>query len=102
MPPLVVVVSTGGTIAMRPDPSTGKLVPAVSGEELVEMLDWPEAPPLELDDFARVPSFDVHGEFALSLAVRVSEQADRQDVADRKSTRLNSSHIQKSRMPSSA
>jgi L-asparaginase len=76
----VVVVSTGGTIAMRPDPSTGKLVPAVSGEELVEMLAWPEAPPLELDDFARVPSFDVHGELALSLAVRVNEQANRSDV----------------------
>ena len=48
----VVVVSTGGTLAMRPDPSTGKLVPAVSGEEVVDMLAWPEAPPLELDDFA--------------------------------------------------
>ena len=56
----VVVVSTGGTIAMRPDPETGKLVPAVSGEELVDMLAWPEAPPLELDDFVRVPSFDMH------------------------------------------
>jgi len=81
VPPLVVVVSTGGTIAMRPDPSTGKLVPAVSGDELVEMLAWQEGPPLELDDFARVPSFDVHGELALSLAVRVNEQADRGDVA---------------------
>jgi L-asparaginase len=70
-PPHVVVVSTGGTIAMRPDPATGKLVPAVSGDELVEMLAWPEAPPLELDDFVRVPSFDVHGELALALARRV-------------------------------
>ena len=33
-------------------------------------------------------------------AVRI--QADTQSLADRKSTRLNSSHIQKSRMPSSA
>ena len=81
MSPLVVVVSTGGTIAMRSDPSTGKLVPAISGPELMEMLAWPEAPPLELDDFARVPSFDVHGELALSLAVRVNEHADRRDVA---------------------
>lgn len=77
----VVVVSTGGTIAMRPDPETGKLVPAVTGEELVEMLDWPEAPPLELDDFVSVPSFDMHGELALSLARRVIEQANRTDVA---------------------
>jgi L-asparaginase len=77
----VVVVSTGGTIAMRPDPETGKLVPAVSGEELVEMLAWPEAPPLELDDFASVPSFDMHGELALSLAARVRMHALRDDVA---------------------
>ncbi len=71
----VVVVSTGGTIAMRPDPTTGKLVPAVSGDELVEMLDWPEAPPVELDDFVHVPSFDVHGALALALARRVVEHA---------------------------
>jgi L-asparaginase len=73
--PRVVVVSTGGTIAMRPDPDTGKLVPAVSGDELVEMLDWPDAPTLELDDFLHVPSFDVHGALALSLARRVVEHA---------------------------
>ena len=77
----VVVVSTGGTIAMRPDPDTGKLVPAVSGEELVEMLRWPDAPPLELDDFARVPSFDMHGDLALALAERVTGHCGRDDVA---------------------
>lgn len=73
--PTVVVVSTGGTIAMRPDPASGKLVPAVSGDELMEMLEWPEAPAIELDDFAQVPSFDVHGELALALARRVGEHA---------------------------
>jgi L-asparaginase len=81
MPGAVVVVSTGGTIAMRSDPATGKVVPAVSGDELVELLAWPDAPPLELDDFAQVPSFDVHGELALGLGRRVSEQARRDDVA---------------------
>ena len=45
------------------------------------MLAWPEAPPLELDDFGSVPSFDVHGELALSLARRVIEHADRRDLA---------------------
>jgi L-asparaginase len=33
--PLVVVVSTGGTIAEKVDPKTGGLVPAVSGKELL-------------------------------------------------------------------
>jgi L-asparaginase len=77
----VVVVSTGGTIAMRTDPATGKLVPAVSGDELVELLAWPDAPPLELDDFAQVPSFDMHGELSLALARRVAEHARRGDIA---------------------
>ena len=75
------VVSTGGTIAMRPDPASGKLVPALSGDELVELLAWPDAPQLELDDFAHVPSFDMHGELALSLARRLREHAGRGDVA---------------------
>jgi L-asparaginase len=77
----VVVVSTGGTIAMRADPASGKRVPAVSGEEVVEMLRWPDAPPLELDDFAHVPSFDMHGELTRSLADRVAEHCRRDDVA---------------------
>lgn len=63
---------------MRPDPATGKLVPAVSGDELVAMLDWPGDPPaLELDDFCNVPSFDMHHELARSLARRVGEHARR-------------------------
>ena len=66
---------------MRPDPATGKLVPAVSGDELVELLAWPQAPPLEVDDFASVPSFDVHGALALALARRVAEHMSRPGVA---------------------
>ena len=76
----VVVVSTGGTITMRPEPGTGKLVPVLAGDELVEMLGWPDAPPLELDDFVSVPSFDVHGELALLLARRVVDHAARPGV----------------------
>jgi L-asparaginase len=77
----IVVVSTGGTIGMRPDSATGKLVPAVTGEELVDMLGWRDGPPLDLDDFARVPSFDVHGDLALALSDRVREHCRRDDVA---------------------
>jgi L-asparaginase len=73
----VAVVSTGGTIAMRPDPETGKLVPAVSGPELVELLAWPDGPHLEVDDFVSAPSFDIHGALALALAMRVVEHARR-------------------------
>jgi L-asparaginase len=77
----VVVVSTGGTIMARADPETGKLVPAVSAAEVVEMMAWPDAPPLEVEDFTSVPSWDLHGDLALRLARRVREHASRDGVA---------------------
>ena len=77
----VVVLSTGGTIMARADPQTGKLVPAVSADELVEMMAWPDAPELEVEDFTSVPSWDLHGELALALARRAREHAHREDVA---------------------
>lgn len=46
-PPLVVVVTTGGTIAQCTDPQTGTLVPAVSGDKLVRAVPG-------LDKLARV------------------------------------------------
>ena len=45
------------------------------------MLRWPDAPPLELDDFASVPSFDMHGDLVVELADRVREHCRREDVA---------------------
>ena len=42
----------------------------------------------------------VNSEWADSLGVKIFDL--RRDLADRKSTRLNSSHSQQSRMPSSA
>jgi L-asparaginase len=77
----VVVLSTGGTIMARADPDTGKLVPAVSASELVEMMAWPEAPELEVEDFTSVPSWDLHGDLALRLARRAREHAGRDGVA---------------------
>jgi len=77
----VVVLSTGGTIMARADPETGKLVPAVSASELVEMMAWPEAPELEVEDFTSVPSWDLHGDLALRLARRAREHAARSDVS---------------------
>jgi L-asparaginase len=76
----VVVVSTGGTIASRPDEATGKLVPALSPDDLLATLAWLDAPPLEVDDFAQVPSWDVFGETAFALAARVEEHLRRDDV----------------------
>src|SRR5262245_39474418 len=66
---------------MRPDSETGKLVPAVTGPELVELLAWPGGPELEVDDFVSAPSFDIHGDLVLALAKRVVEHARRPEIA---------------------
>ena len=58
--------------------NVGYVVPVVSGAKALQLLD-------------RICAYGVLG---LAQAAR--------DTGDRKSTRLNSSHIQKSRMPSSA
>jgi L-asparaginase len=76
----VVVVSTGGTIASRPDETTGKLVPALAADDLLETLAWPDAPPLEVDDFAQVPSWEMFDERTFALAARVEEQLARDGV----------------------
>jgi L-asparaginase len=65
----------------RADPDTGRLVPAVGAAELVEMMAWPEAPELEVEDFTSVPSWDLHGDLALKLARRAREHAARPGVA---------------------
>ncbi|MEA2268421.1 MAG: L-asparaginase [Solirubrobacteraceae bacterium] len=76
----IVVVSTGGTIMAREDPRTGRLVPTATAAEIVELMDWPQAPTLEVEDFTSVPSWDLHGELAARLARRVIEHARRDDV----------------------
>jgi L-asparaginase len=76
----IVVVSTGGTIASRPDKATGKLVPALSAEDLLETLDWPDAPPLEVNELAQVPRWEIFDELAFALAARVEQQLERAAV----------------------
>jgi len=74
----VVVLSTGGTIAGRG--TTGKVVPMLGGAELVGLLDWPEAPALEVDDFCSVPSWEMADDLAWGLSARVTAQLARADV----------------------
>ena len=53
----IIVITTGGTIAMKKDPETGGLVPAVSGEDLAAAVpglsDWADVSVVE---FSNVPS----------------------------------------------
>ncbi|MEP6774792.1 MAG: asparaginase, partial [Chloroflexota bacterium] len=53
----IAVITTGGTISMRFDAALGGAVPAVSGEELLEMVPGlRDVAELELIEFANIPS----------------------------------------------
>ena len=70
--------------------------------------DWlPRAPETKTPEFralnanSRVPTIDDDG-FVLSESMAINLYLAKKHKRDRKSTRLNSSHSQQSRMPSSA
>ena len=79
------------------------------------IVDFGEGAPVEVfgDDGAGLEFFDILENFIFAVGVigasggaigvvKLEVRAGEARVEDRKSTRLNSSHIQKSRMPSSA
>lgn len=76
----VVVITTGGTIAMRHDPELG-LVPAVSGEELMQAVPGLADFDLELVDFANVPSPHVTPEMMFQLATLVDAWLAKENVS---------------------
>lgn len=70
----VVILTTGGTIAMRLDPERG-VVPAVSGPELIAAVPPLEAVcPVEVREFANIPSPHMTPAIMFELA-RTAEQA---------------------------
>jgi L-asparaginase len=78
----VVLISTGGTIASRFDPGTGRTVASQRGEDLLAQVPGLAAVAgLEIDDFATVSSFDMSIALAFSLSQRINQQLARAEVA---------------------
>ncbi len=81
MQPKVVVVSTGGTIAMRYDPVKGGEVPAASGQELIAAVPLlADVIPLEVVEFSNMPSFHMTPGVMWKLAKEVEGFLARRDV----------------------
>lgn len=73
----IVVITTGGTIAMKNDPETGGLIPAVSGEDLIEAVpDLKHIAEIEVVEFSNVPSGHVTPEMMLSLSKMADQYAE--------------------------
>lgn len=79
--PRVLVFTTGGTIASKLDPATGKVAPAVSGEELLAIVPAiAEVATVEVVDFAHVASWNVTPAMMFRLAEQVNQALANPDV----------------------
>lgn len=78
----IVLISTGGTIAMRFDEEKQGLVPAVSGSELVEAVpELKSELPIEVIEFSNIPSPHMTPNKMLALAKEVDRIATDGSVA---------------------
>ena len=82
MLPKIIIVATGGTIAMRYDPVLGGVFPAATGAELLELV-----PPLanicavEVVEFSNVPSVYITPQIMFELAQTINQLLLRPDVS---------------------
>jgi L-asparaginase len=73
----IVIVTTGGTIAMKKDEATGALVPAVSGEELTRSVPGlSDAADIEVREFANRPSEYMLPQHMLELCHFIDQTVD--------------------------
>ncbi|MBQ5859475.1 MAG: asparaginase [Selenomonadales bacterium] len=77
----IILISTGGTIAMRFDQEKQCLVPAVSGAELIEAVPELSAElPLEVVEFSNIPSPHMTPSRMLALAKEIDRRAADDDT----------------------
>jgi len=79
--PHVVVVTTGGTVAMKYDSKSGGVVPAVSGKDLIEAVSGLEKlATIETYEFSNIDSSHAKPENWRRLSAKVDEILSRKDV----------------------
>jgi len=81
-PPVVRLIATGGTIAMKIDPVKKAPVPAISGEDLVATVpDIPKYATVEVENLANVPSDYMDADLCVKLQKSVNTALARPEVA---------------------
>lgn len=77
----VIVITTGGTIAMKYDAATGGLVSAVNGADLIEAVPaLREVSQIEVIEFSNIPSGYMTPELMFQLADLIDQSAARPEV----------------------
>ncbi|MFZ7125473.1 MAG: asparaginase [Desulfobacterales bacterium] len=80
--PVVRLIATGGTIAMKIDPVKKAPVPAISGEDLLETVpDISNYATVEVENLSNVPSDYMDGERWIGLHKAVTAALERPEVA---------------------
>ncbi|BAF71837.1 asparaginase [Sulfurovum sp. NBC37-1] len=80
--PVVVVVTTGGTIAMKYDPVSGGVVPAVSGKDLLEAVPGlGKIAKIETVEFCNIDSSQMTPKIWRNLSLKVDAVLRRPEVA---------------------
>ena len=76
----IIVITTGGTIAMKKDEATGGLVPAVSGEDLAAAVPGlASVADVEVVEFSNIPSGWMDAERMFQLAKLIDSLSDKAD-----------------------
>jgi L-asparaginase len=79
--PHVVIVTTGGTVAMKLDEKTGALVPAVSGKDLIEAVPaLGKIATIETQEFINIDSSQMTPQIWRDLSEKVDSILAREDV----------------------
>jgi L-asparaginase len=79
--PHVVIVTTGGTVAMKLDEKTGALVPAVSGKDLIEAVPGlADIATIETTEFINIDSSQMTPQIWRDLSEKVDSILVREDV----------------------
>jgi L-asparaginase len=77
----IAIITTGGTISMRYDVKLGGAVPAVSGEELLEMVPGlRDVANIELIEFANIPSCHLTPDMMFELCHNIEATLERPDI----------------------
>ena len=78
---MIVLVFTGGTISMRHDPAAGGAVPALAGQDILNMIpQLRDIAQLEVDDFGAFPGPHMTTERMWELRNRIRTHLERPDV----------------------
>jgi hypothetical protein len=80
--PTVAVLSTGGTIASKQDPTKGGYITTLSGKDLVSAVPAiQKIAQIQVEQISNIPSQDINPDISVRLATRVNDLLGQPEIA---------------------